>query len=184
MRLICGPLLARGQQRVRSPDSRSTEFRRGRLGRSSICAPSADHVLARAVRDLERRCMTSRRSSASLTFCGGRAGTFSASPRQRAIIYRPHALLHLARHIIVAHDRAAVAPHASRCTRNIQSAWPASITRVRRACSADAGAPARGWAASNSCNLARAASSARPIRPSAAARSWMISYSRASRGVR
>jgi hypothetical protein len=35
------------------------------------------------------------------------------------------------------------AQHASRCTANIQSAWPASITTVRRACRTEAVAPAR-----------------------------------------
>src|SRR5208283_5770736 len=54
---------------------------------------------------------------------GLRAGFLSASRRkpssrawiacaQRAITYRPHALLHLARHIIVTHDGAAVAQAA------------------------------------------------------------------------
>ena len=36
-------------------------------------------------------------------------GHFHLACAQRTIIYRPHALLHLARHIIVAHDGAAVA---------------------------------------------------------------------------
>src|SRR6185312_1095822 len=60
---------------------------------------------------------------------------------------------------------------------NIQRAFPAFLTRWRRAWSAD------GWVASNSRNSSSAVSSAPPIRPSAAACSWTSSYSRTSSGV-
>ena len=82
----------------------------------------------------------------------------------------PHALLHLARHVIVAHDSAAVAQATGL---SLHHEHPECVTGLRHQgapCLLRRGrSPERGWAASNSCSLSRAFSSAHPIRPSVAA---------------